>query len=132
MLRNQRYKTSKPYLDPAAPTGVVFYVHEVTKIYRMGEVTICHDGSCSNFGDYCPEVSIKASTNSSSNAVSCLYTPPSSRTQNAVGSAIVGICQTNWSSCILLWCLGSISYFYSKVNDNWYVRMSSILDLLSY
>jgi putative ABC transport system ATP-binding protein len=31
---------AKPYLDTAAPPGVVFHVHGITKVYRMGEVEV--------------------------------------------------------------------------------------------
>jgi putative ABC transport system ATP-binding protein len=33
-------KPIKPYLDEAAPSGVVFHIHGITKIYRMGEVEV--------------------------------------------------------------------------------------------
>ncbi|MGF1962213.1 MAG: ABC transporter ATP-binding protein [Aulosira sp. DedVER01a] len=38
MGKNQRDRTAKLY--PAAPPGVVFHVHGVAKIYRMGEVEV--------------------------------------------------------------------------------------------
>lgn len=40
MRGNQQYRKAKLYSDPAVPAGVVFHVHEVTKIYRMGEVEV--------------------------------------------------------------------------------------------
>lgn len=40
MLGDRRYKKAKPYSDTTAPAGVVFHVHEVTKVYRMGEVEV--------------------------------------------------------------------------------------------
>jgi putative ABC transport system ATP-binding protein len=40
MLGDRRYRKAKLYSDTAAPAGVVFHVHGVTKIYRMGEVEV--------------------------------------------------------------------------------------------
>lgn len=40
MLRNQRDQTPKLYRDTVVPLGVVFHVHRVAKIYRMGEVEV--------------------------------------------------------------------------------------------
>ncbi len=34
------HPTAKPYPDTAAPPGVVFHVHGITKVYRMGEVEV--------------------------------------------------------------------------------------------
>jgi putative ABC transport system ATP-binding protein len=39
-MRSQWNRTPKPYPDVAAPQGVVFHVHGVTKTYRMGEVEV--------------------------------------------------------------------------------------------
>jgi putative ABC transport system ATP-binding protein len=39
MIRN-RHRSSTPYSDTAAPPGVSFQVHEITKVYRMGEVEV--------------------------------------------------------------------------------------------
>ncbi|MCU0536798.1 MAG: ABC transporter ATP-binding protein [Hydrococcus sp. Prado102] len=39
MIRN-RHKRSTLYSDTAAPPGVSFHVHEITKVYRMGEVEV--------------------------------------------------------------------------------------------
>jgi ABC-type glutathione transport system ATPase component len=35
-----RHKRSTPYSDTAAPPGVSFHVHRITKVYRMGEVEV--------------------------------------------------------------------------------------------
>jgi putative ABC transport system ATP-binding protein len=35
-----QHRIVKPYLDIAAPAGVSFHVHELTKVYRMGEVEV--------------------------------------------------------------------------------------------
>ena len=39
-MKSRGSKTGKPYLDKAAPPGVVFHVHQVSKIYPMGEVEV--------------------------------------------------------------------------------------------
>lgn len=39
MIRN-RHRRATSYSDTAAPPGVSFHVHEITKVYRMGEVEV--------------------------------------------------------------------------------------------
>jgi putative ABC transport system ATP-binding protein len=39
-MQGRRYNPSKPYSDTTAPSGVVFHVHAVSKIYCMGEVEV--------------------------------------------------------------------------------------------